>query len=98
MRSLIYLSLPDPQLHNEELRNLYSSPSIIRIIKSRRIRWAGHVAQMGEKRNAYRLLVGRKEDQDVGGWIILGWILERWDGVMWTGLVCLRIGTGGEFL
>jgi hypothetical protein len=38
------------KLHNEELHNLYSSPSIIRIIKSRRLRWAGHVAQMGEKR------------------------------------------------
>jgi hypothetical protein len=37
------------------------------------------------------------EDQDAGGWI-LGWILERWDGVMWTGLVWLRIGTGGELL
>jgi hypothetical protein len=49
------------KLHNEELRNLYSSPSIIRIIKSRRVRWAGHVARMGEKRNAYRLFVGKPE-------------------------------------
>jgi hypothetical protein len=49
------------KLHNEELHNLYSSPSIIRIIKSRRMRWAGHVAQMGEKRNVYRLLVGKSE-------------------------------------
>jgi hypothetical protein len=49
------------KLHNEELRDLYSSPSIIRIIKSRRIRWAGHAARMGEKRNAYRLLVGNPE-------------------------------------
>jgi hypothetical protein len=47
------------KLHNEELRDLYSSPSIIRTIKSRRMRWAGHVARMGEKRNAYRLLVGK---------------------------------------
>jgi hypothetical protein len=47
------------KLHNEELRHLYSSPSIIRIIKSRRMRWAGHVARMGEKRSAYRLLVGK---------------------------------------
>jgi hypothetical protein len=47
------------KLHNEELHNLYSSPSIIRIIKSRRMRWAGHVARMGEKRNVYRLLVGK---------------------------------------
>jgi hypothetical protein len=45
------------KLHNEELHDLYSSPSIIRIIKSRRMRWAGYVARMGEKRNAYRLLV-----------------------------------------
>jgi hypothetical protein len=49
------------KLHNEELRDLYSSPSIIRIIKSRRMRWTGHVARMGEKRNAYRLLVGKPE-------------------------------------
>jgi hypothetical protein len=45
------------KLHNEELHNLYSSPSIIRMIKSRRIRWAGHVARMGKK-NAYRVLGG----------------------------------------
>jgi hypothetical protein len=49
------------KLHNEELHKLYSSPSIIRIIKSRRMRWAGHVARMGEKRNVYRLLVGKPE-------------------------------------
>jgi hypothetical protein len=49
------------KLHNEELRDLYSSPSIIRIMKSRWMRWAGHVARMGEKRNAYRLLVGKPE-------------------------------------
>jgi hypothetical protein len=91
-------------MHKEELRDLYASPSIIRIIKSMRMRWAGHVARMGEKRKVYRLLVGKtvgkdhEEDQDVGGWIILGWNLERWDGVMWTGLVWLRIGTGGELL
>jgi hypothetical protein len=49
------------KLQNEELHNLYSSPSIIRIKKSRRMRWAGHVARMGEKRNVYRLLVGKPE-------------------------------------
>jgi hypothetical protein len=48
------------KLHNE-LHNLYCSPSIIRIIKSRRMRWAGHVARMREKRNAYRILVGKPE-------------------------------------
>jgi hypothetical protein len=49
------------KLHNEELHNLYSSPSINRIIKSRRMRWVGHVARMEEKRNMYRLLVGKPE-------------------------------------
>jgi hypothetical protein len=49
------------KLHNEDLHNLYSSPSIIRIIKSMRMRWAGHVARMGEKRNVYMLLVGKPE-------------------------------------
>jgi hypothetical protein len=49
------------KLYNEELHNLYSSPSKIRIIKPRRMRLAGHVARMGEKRNVYRLLVGKPE-------------------------------------
>jgi hypothetical protein len=49
------------KLHNEELHNLYSSPSIIRMIKSRRIRWAEYVARMGEMWNAYRILVGKPE-------------------------------------
>jgi hypothetical protein len=49
------------KLHSEELHDLYSSPSIIRIIKMRRLRWAGHVILMGEKRNVYRLLVGKPE-------------------------------------
>ena len=48
------------RLHNEEL-NLYSSPNIVRMIKSRRLRWAGHVARMGEERGAYRVLVGKPE-------------------------------------
>jgi hypothetical protein len=49
------------KLHNEELHDLYSSPSIIRIMKARSIRWAWHVARMGEKRNEYRSLVGKPE-------------------------------------
>jgi hypothetical protein len=61
------------KLHNEELHNLYSWPSIIRIIKLRRMRWAGHVARMGEKRNVYRLLVGKPE-----GKIQLGRPRSRW--------------------
>jgi hypothetical protein len=58
----------------------------------------------GEKRNAYRLLVGKPGGKKPlgrprrSGRIILGWILERWDGVMWTGLFWLRIGMGGELL
>jgi hypothetical protein len=89
------------KLHNEELHDLYSSPSVIRIIKSRRLRWAGHVARMGEKRNAYRLLVGKPEGKrplvtpsrrwvdnikmDFGEMVWLVW-----------GLIWLRIGTSGE--
>jgi hypothetical protein len=49
------------KLHKEELHNLYSSPNIIRLIKSRRMRWAGQVARMEEKRNPYRILVGKPE-------------------------------------
>jgi hypothetical protein len=49
------------ELHNEELHNLYCSPNIIRMVKSRRMRWAGHVARMGEKRSAYRISVGKPE-------------------------------------
>jgi hypothetical protein len=88
------------KLHNEELHDLYFSPSIIRIIKTRRRRWAGHVSRMGEKRNAYRLLVGKPEGRRP-----LGRPRRRWlDGIrmdlvdLWTGLVWLRIGTGGELL
>jgi hypothetical protein len=49
------------KLHNEELYILYSSPNIIRQIKSRRMRWAGHVARMGEERKMYKVLVGKPE-------------------------------------
>jgi hypothetical protein len=61
------------KLHNEELQHLYSLPSIIKIIKSWRMRWAGHVARMGEKRNMYRLLVGKSE-----GKRSLGRLRRRW--------------------
>jgi len=49
------------RLHNEELNNLYSSPNIVRVIKSRRMRWTGHVALMGEERGVYRVLIGTPE-------------------------------------
>jgi hypothetical protein len=61
------------KLHKEELHNLYSSPSIIRVIKSRRMRWEGYVARMGEKTNAYRILVGKP-----GGKRPLGRPRRRW--------------------
>jgi hypothetical protein len=49
------------RLHNEELNDLYSSPNIVRVIKSRRMRWTRHVARMGEERGVYRVLVGEQE-------------------------------------
>jgi hypothetical protein len=61
------------KLHNKELRDLYSSPSIIRVIKSRRMRLAGHVSRMGEKSNACRLLVGKPEGKS-----LLGGPRHRW--------------------
>jgi hypothetical protein len=68
------------------------------MFKSRRMRWAGHVARMGEKRNAYRILVGKPEGTRPIGIPILKWILERYDGMGWIGLMWLRIGTSGELL
>jgi hypothetical protein len=88
------------KLHNKELHYLYSSPSIIRIMKARRMRWTGHVARTGEKTNAYRLLVGKPEGRRPLGRPRRRWVDNiRMDlGVMWTGLVWLRTGTGGELL
>jgi hypothetical protein len=79
------------KLHNEELHNLYSSPSIIRMIKSRRMRWAGHVARMGEKRYAYRVLLEKPECMRPLGRPKRRWMNNTkmnlreigWDGVDW---------------
>jgi hypothetical protein len=76
------------KLHNEELHDLYCSPSIIRIIKSRRMRWAGHVACMGEKRNVYRILVGKTEGKRP-----LGRPRRRWEDNIKMDL--REIGRGG---
>jgi hypothetical protein len=88
--------------YNEELHRLYSSPSIIRITKSRHMRWAGHVARMEEKRNAYRRLVGKPEgkrrprckwvynikmDLIEMGWHGRGWIALTQDRDKWMVLV-----------
>jgi hypothetical protein len=92
------------KLHNEALRDFYPSPSIIRIIKSRRVRWAGNVARMGKKRNVYRLLVEKPEGKRPLGRprcrrvdaIRMGLGEIEWG--VWTRLVWLRIGTSGELL
>jgi hypothetical protein len=71
------------KLHNEELHNLYSSPDIIRQVKSRRMRWVGHVARMGKERKVYKVLVGKPEGKrplgrpSVGGKMGSEWILGR---------------------
>ena len=71
------------------------------VIKSRRMRWAGHVARMSEERGAYRVLLGKPEGRNqwgelgVGGWIILERISRRLDVGIWIGLGWPRIGTGG---
>jgi len=74
------------KLHNEELNDLYSSRNIDRVIKSRRMRWAWHVASMGDRIDVYRVLVGKPEERDhledpvVDGRIILSWIFRKWNG------------------
>ena len=61
------------KLRNEELNDLYSSPNIVRLIKSRRMCWAGHVARMGERRGVYRVLVGKHEGKRPLGRPRRGW-------------------------
>jgi hypothetical protein len=92
------------KLHNEELHILYSSPDIIRQTKSRRMRWAGHVARMGAERKVYKILVGKPEGKRP-----LGRPRRKWeDGIrmdlretglgVWIGFDWLRTGTGGGLL
>jgi hypothetical protein len=80
--------------HNEELQNLYFSPSIIRMFKSRRMRWAGCVTRIGEKRNAYRILAGKPEGKRPLGRSKRKWVDNikmdlreiEWDGMDWIDL------------
>jgi hypothetical protein len=93
------------KMHNGELHNLYSSLHIIRQIKSRRMRWTGHVARMGEGRNVHRILVGKPE-----GKRSLGRRRRRWEdgikmdlreigwGGVWNGFTWLRIEIVGGLL
>jgi len=88
-------------LHNEELTDLYSSPNIVRVIKSRRIDGLGmwHIWVRGG--GCVGSWWGNRRERDhwgglgVDGWIILGWISRRWDVGIWTGLGAPRIETGG---
>jgi len=92
------------KLHNEENIDLHFSPNTLRVTKSRRMRWAGLVARMGEKRGVYRVLVGKPDGKRPLGrprhrWeIILRWISRKCDVGAWTGSSWLRIGTGGGHL
>ena len=91
-------------LHNEELKDLYSLPNIVQVVKSRRLRWAGHVARMGEERGVHRVLVGKPEGKRQLGRPRRRWEdnikmdLQEMGGSVGTGWRWLRIGTGGEHL
>jgi hypothetical protein len=95
------------KLHNEELCNLYSSPDIIRQVKSRRMRWAVHVARMEEERKVYKVLVGKPEGKRPLGrprrrWEdgirVDGRETGLWGGGVWIGFDWLRTGTCGGLL
>jgi hypothetical protein len=89
------------KLHNEELNDLYPLLNIVRVVKSRQMRWAGHVAGMGKDKVVHRVLVaslrvrGHWGDQNVDGSKILRWIFRKLEGVVGTGWSWFRIGTGG---
>jgi hypothetical protein len=92
------------KLHKGELHNLYSSRDFIRQIKSRRMRWTGHVACMREGRNMYKVLEGKRkekdhlEDQGVDGRMGSKWTSGRLVAGVWSGFTWLRIGTIGGLL
>ena len=90
------------KLHNEELNDLYCSPNFVRVIKLRRMRWAGHAARMGERRGIYRVFVGKPEGKRP-----LGRLKRRMENDIkmdlrevgcgvWSGSSWIRIETGGR--
>jgi hypothetical protein len=91
------------RLYNKELYAVYSSRNIVPVIKSKRLRWAGHVARMGRK-GAYRVWWGnlregdKLKDRDIDGRIISRCMFERWDGGTWTESILFRTGMGGRLL
>jgi len=86
------------KLHNEELHDLYTSPNIVQVIKSRRMRWVGHVAHMGERRGKYRILVENPEGNRP-----LGRRRHRWKDIRmglqevgWGGMDCIELAQGRD--
>jgi hypothetical protein len=88
-------------ISNLRVNDHYSTPNVVRLIKSRKMRWAGLVARMGERRGVYRVLVGKPERKIPLGrprrrcGTMLRWIFRKWDIGVWTESNWFRIGTGG---
>ena len=87
------------KLHYEELDDLDSSPNNVRVIKSRRVRWVGHIACLEVSRTEYRVLLGRpdernhREELSADGRKLLKWIFKKWDREAWTTLLWFRRGS-----